>query len=334
MNPINYTRNYEEPGILDFTPSFKTRLDNQEIVLDSVTGSGTIRFIDIEPGLQLRIWDCNFIHGLEIQRQPSLHSHEPGFTLVYYLTPSSFVLEDCQDSAASINEVWNTILMSSDARLKVQLLPGKDLRCVSINFSAEWVEKNVFCDVQLNPNLTRSFAASAEPFVLFESLSLLERKISENLFDNQENKGLGKFCWRSRAMNLVTAFFLKIAERPSLQPDAINHKEQIAVVEKQLLENIYKGLPDIKTMAQKASVSESLLKRYFRKIYGKNIYSYFQEKRMVCAKQLLTEKNKTVTETAFIMGYGSVSSFNNTFKRFFGLRPDTVRKMSRVTNDI
>ena len=106
------------------------------------------------------------------------------------------------------------------------------------------------------------------------------------------------------------------------------HEEQMAVVEKQLVENIHTGLPDIKSLAKKIAVSESTLKRYFRRIYGKNIYSYFLEKRMVHARRLLIEKKKTVTETAVIMGYENISHFSNTFKRFYGLLPGTLRKMT------
>ncbi|HEV7781356.1 MAG TPA: AraC family transcriptional regulator, partial [Chitinophagaceae bacterium] len=222
-----------------------------------------------------------------------------------------------------------------DAKFKVQLLPGKTLRCVSINFSAGWLQKNVLCDIHLHHSLLQSFTFDADPFVLFESLSVVERRVNESLFDAMDQKEFGKFFWRSRVLNLLTAFFSRIADRRSVQYNGtVSHTEQIAAVQKQLVANIYKGLPDIGTMARQAAVSESLLKRYFRKIYGKNIYSYYQEKRMICAKRLLTDKNKTVTETASIMGYGSVSSFNNTFKRFFGLKPDKFQRTNMVAVDI
>jgi AraC-like DNA-binding protein len=206
---------------------------------------------------------------------------------------------------------------------------------VSLHFSASWLQKNVLCDIAIKSELLSSLTINVDPFVLFESLSQLERKISDGFFDISDQVVFGKFFWRSKALNMLTAFFEKVTNRPTLQHEiGHSHEHQIAAVEKQLVENIYRGLPNIKTMARKASVTESLLKRYFRKIYGKNIYSYYQEKRMVVAKQLLTEKRKSVTETASIMGYGSVSSFNNTFKRFFGLRPEKVRETMRITTEI
>jgi AraC-like DNA-binding protein len=336
MNAINYLENYEKESYLDLIQSSENGTDQQANLLDLNMGMGNIRVIQIEPGLQLRIWDCIFTNGIGILRQA--HNETPqrrSFTLMYFMTPDSFVLEECQHSPAVINEVWNTVLMSSDAKFRVQLLPAKPLRCVSINFSAGWLQKNVLPDIKLHPVLMQSLTYDADPFVQFESLSMVERRVNDGLFEHINQKEFGKFFWRSRVLNLLTAFFLRISDRRSMQDDGtVSHEEKIASVQKQLVDNIYKGLPDIGTMAKQAAVSESMLKRYFRKVYGENIYSYYQEKRMICAKRLLMEKNKTVTETASIMGYGSVSSFNNTFKRFFGLKPDKFQRINMVAVDI
>lgn len=337
MFETNYASNYGKQSFSDLVQSFSDwQKLNGELSSPPVADSKNIEVIDIEPGLQLRIWDCTFTNGLGVLRQ-SKHKNTPQrtYTLLYFLTPDSSVLEDCERSEAVINEVWNTVLMSSDATFKVQLLPGKTLRCVSVNFSAGWLQKNVWSDISLHHKLLQSFTYDADPFILFESISKVERRISESLFADMDQKEFGKFFWRSRVLNLVTSFFSRLSEKQSaINNGTASHTEQIAEVQKQLLDNIYIGLPDIATMARQASVSQSILKRYFRKIYGKNIYSYYQEKRMICAKQLLVEENKTVTETARIMGYGSVSSFNNTFKRFFGLKPDKFQQTSKVAVDI
>jgi AraC family transcriptional regulator len=54
---------------------------------------------------------------------------------------------------------------------------------------------------------------------------------------------------------------------------------------------------------------------------------------MNCAKVLLTEKKKSVTETAYIMGYENVSHFSSTFKKFFGLLPGVLLKEGVVTEE-
>ena len=254
--------------------------------------------------------------------------------MVYYLSQGSFIMEDWNNSPAVINPVWNTVLMSSDAKFRVRILPGRSLRCISLNFSSEWLQKNVLCDITVQNHLLHRFALTADPFAIFESISAVEKKVAAGLFENSEQQLFGKFFWRSKALNLLTAFFSKIINRlSSYQGADRDHEEQMAEVEKQLVANIYNGLPDIKTLAKNIAVSESTLKRYFRRIYGKNIYSYFLEKRMACAKWLLTEKKKSVTETAFIMGYENISHFSSTFKRFFGSLPGLFREKGLTTSD-
>lgn len=332
MNRSNCIDNYGKQSNSDLIPGIENGEDQQVNLLETEMGIGNIRFIRIEPGLQLRLWDCLFTNGHGILRHANYEiTSGRNFTLIYFMTPESVALEECQQSSAVINEVWNIAWMSSDAIFRAQLLPAKPFRCISISFSAEWWQKNVLADIALNkPGLV-----SPEPFVFFESQSAVERRVNESLLEHADKKEFGKFFWRSGVLNLVTAFFMRMAESSSWESHAnYPQSEKIAAIQQKLLESIYNGLPDIRTMARQVSVSESKLKRHFRKVYGENIYSYYQEKRMLCAKRLLTEKNKTVTETASIMGYGSVSSFNNTFKRFFGLKPDQFQQINMVAVEI
>jgi AraC-like DNA-binding protein len=296
--------------------------------IDPSSGAGYIRYIDIEPGLQLRLWNCSFNEGLTIFRSAS--SEDPrSFTLVSYLTSSSVQMKDCHNAPAVVNNAWDSALMSSEANFQTTLLPGKTVKCISINFSTAWLQKNVLCAGYLHTNLIRRLSVTTDPFLIFESLSVLEREQANSLFNEDNPAIFGKFFWRSKVLNVLTLFFSKIINRLSVCHGTDNdHEAQMAEVEKHLLDNLYNGLPDLKTLARKLAISESTLKRYFRRIYGKNIYHYYLEKRMSCAKRLIVEKNKTVSEAANIMGYENISHFSTTFKKHFGSLPGTMRKKS------
>lgn len=335
MNQVNYQENYVQQSFLELIKTLGSNQQQNEITLGEETGAGSIRYIDIEAGLQLRMWDCMFFNGLEIVRQPKNDGKEKTFTVVYYLTPESFVLEDCQNSPAVINNIWNTVIMSSDSLFKARILPGKSMKCVSLNFSIEWLKKNLLYNTPCQNNLIQRFISSNnDPFVVFESLSIVERTEVEGFLSFNDSRNLSRFYLRSKSLNLLTELFSKVLNRLTIQNTAgLNYGDQMAEIEKNLVENIYNGLPDIKTLAKKIAVSESTLKRYFRRIYGKNIYSYFLEKRMDCAKNLLIEKRKSVTETAYIMGYENVSHFSNTFKRFFGVLPGVFLKTNTTVHN-
>lgn len=64
------------------------------------------------------------------------------------------------------------------------------------------------------------------------------------------------------------------------------------------------------------------LERVFKRAYGESIISYRNKRRMEFAKMLL--QNKTVTEVAEEVGYGSIYSFSRAFRTHFGINPSDV----------
>ncbi|HEV7782307.1 MAG TPA: hypothetical protein VGO58_13630, partial [Chitinophagaceae bacterium] len=83
MNETNYIDNYGKPSFSDLIQSYKNWQDGRENLLDvNNAGNGNIRVINIEPGLQLRIWDCTFTNGLAVLQQAQ-HEQMPrrNFTL-------------------------------------------------------------------------------------------------------------------------------------------------------------------------------------------------------------------------------------------------------------
>lgn len=79
-------------------------------------------------------------------------------------------------------------------------------------------------------------------------------------------------------------------------------------------------------IAEQTGLSEAGLKRYFKLIYGSNIYEYYLKQKMELAKRILIERNMNVNEVASHLGYANVSSFIDVFKKYFGYQPGLVRK--------
>ena len=58
---------------------------------------------------------------------------------------------------------------------------------------------------------------------------------------------------------------------------------------------------------------------------GKNIYEYFQQKRLETAKKMLLDKNNTVSIVANKLGYSNVQYFSRLFKKVTGIAPHEYR---------
>ncbi|AFJ01574.1 DNA-binding domain-containing protein, AraC-type [Methylophaga frappieri] len=100
-------------------------------------------------------------------------------------------------------------------------------------------------------------------------------------------------------------------------------EQQLNVAKSYLLTDL-SAPPTIASLAKTVGLNQCKLKKGFKIRYGKSIYAYFQEERMLRAMNLL--KNNNVTETAMILGYSNVSHFSSAFRKQFGVVPSVARR--------
>ena len=74
-----------------------------------------------------------------------------------------------------------------------------------------------------------------------------------------------------------------------------------------------------------AGINEFKLKRGFKEVFGQTVFGYLNDERMDLAKSDLLEKQKSITEIAFELGFSSVQHFSNAFKKKFGVSPRGVK---------
>lgn len=79
-------------------------------------------------------------------------------------------------------------------------------------------------------------------------------------------------------------------------------------------------------IAEKMCMSQSTLYRKIMAITGVSTNEYVRHKRLNRAAQLLQDGEKTLTEIAFGVGFGSTSSFSKAFKKEFGVSPSEYVK--------
>jgi len=109
------------------------------------------------------------------------------------------------------------------------------------------------------------------------------------------------------------------------EPRSQVHSKMLSV-EKMLDVYLEKDLPSIRSIAKDLALSESTLKRNFKRVFGTSIYHFYLQKKMHQARQLLTEQNTSVKEIAFRLGYEKPSNFIRVFKKHYSSSPGSLRK--------
>lgn len=91
-------------------------------------------------------------------------------------------------------------------------------------------------------------------------------------------------------------------------------------------ENLYNSELNNASIAASAGISESYMRRLFKKKYGKAPKQYILEMRIKKAGRLLCETAEPVTDISYECGFSSVYHFCREFKSVTGITPTQYRK--------
>lgn len=82
---------------------------------------------------------------------------------------------------------------------------------------------------------------------------------------------------------------------------------------------------DVPALARIAIMSPAHFSREFRRTFGETPHRYLQRRRIERAMMLLRENGRNVTDTAFEVGFESLSTFSRTFHGIVGQTPSAYR---------
>ncbi|GAA0195244.1 hypothetical protein GCM10009122_59330 [Fulvivirga kasyanovii] len=89
---------------------------------------------------------------------------------------------------------------------------------------------------------------------------------------------------------------------------------------KLFIDNHYDEKIDLDNISDEAYFSKYHFIRLFKSIYGKTPHQYLRSCRIDKAQQLL-QAGKPVTDTCFLVGFDSLTSFSGLFKKLVGISP-------------
>ena len=212
------------------------------------------------------------------------------------------------------------------------------------------------------PHVFRSAGEFYEnPKLVSHSLSIFfkEDSFGRDFFNLPETKHIGQmFSEFNRGIKLssdkkITKYFLNVFEFEGFERikkflDLMNEicscsaieflsleKEIIKTTEQSdkrlnevfnfVLDN-YKSEIKLKTISGIANLSEPAFCRYFKKRTRKTFFDFLNELRISEACKLLLNKDISISEAAFEVGFNNISNFNRKFKSILGVTPTEYSK--------
>ncbi|WP_447764177.1 helix-turn-helix transcriptional regulator [Sphingopyxis panaciterrae] len=93
-----------------------------------------------------------------------------------------------------------------------------------------------------------------------------------------------------------------------------------------LLEENFVAPPSLEDLAHEVGLSRSGLCAGFRQILGQSVFDYTQDLRMQQALAMLNERDASISQIAYAVGYNRPSSFSVAVQRHFGTTPTELRR--------
>lgn len=122
--------------------------------------------------------------------------------------------------------------------------------------------------------------------------------------------------------------------RPELAPGRapVDGAQRIAgMIVQRIDEGMLDGGAGLERIAEQFGWSSRQIRRILQQELGVSPIELLQTRRLLLAKQLLTETVLPVTEVAFASGFASLRRFNDAFGRRYGMPPTRLRKAARGT---
>jgi AraC-like DNA-binding protein len=299
-NALSYRLSFEELS------NYFQKTHGEDLSLAPSLGSGYVRVYKIEEGLQARIWDCYFNKPIEVYR-PSLTGN-PYFTLAFFTDLQALSQRQTNGGNSIIDEKdWDTLFVSSKSTFQLKLPENLRCFCLSVDFSKIWLERNVISENDLQTIC--SCINEENQILVYESMSFCQKKNLLDVLSLSWKKALGTFYIKSAVLDMVSKFFIVLKEKQSPARDKPMPYDLNCEIEKLIDSNLTGDMPTLKQLANKYSLSESTIKRAFKKKHGTTISVFFLKKKMEYAAQLMKTNNLDVFDVAHAVGYQRKTSF-------------------------
>ncbi|NIJ35981.1 AraC-like DNA-binding protein [Sphingopyxis panaciterrae] len=134
---------------------------------------------------------------------------------------------------------------------------------------------------------------------------------------------------KSKAIEILCHAFQALAQDERLRQPPTSALTTRSVIEAQrLLTENFVTPPSLEDLAQQVGMSRSNLCLSFRQIAGQTVYDFITDRRMEHALALLQQRETSITQIAYAVGYSHPSSFSMAVQRRFGASPSELRRRS------
>ena len=244
----------------------------------------------------------------------------PTRSMIFFKFQNIFPKTEVLPGVEHLTKVPSVLIATSRINTDDIIAIHTNTATINIEIDADYL-KGLFDSSDKSPVL-KSLLQNTQPYLFEQLIYPSLQKIVTEILAEQVAETFELFFLRVKAEELVCRLLMELEKRDEKHLYALNIRdiETIYKVRAQILEHM-DSPPVISMLAIDAGMSPTKLKRLFRQIFGNSIFSYYQEFRMKEAALLLKEKNLSVSEVGYRLGFTNLSHFSRIFKEHIGMKP-------------
>nr|WP_299073143.1 AraC family transcriptional regulator [uncultured Allomuricauda sp.] len=201
----------------------------------------------------------------------------------------------------------------------------KPLQCIVIATSPKNLQKLPNDEGELFTELLEQLVNPSDHYVEGPRFFMTPemQHIVDGIFNNSYEGKAKMMFFRSQITALLSHFFWQLS---TLKDQGIKSVEREKLYKaKEILSQNLDTPPSLTELSRKIGLNTFKLKKDFKELFGVPVFKYLQNERMTMAHNLIRNKDATVQEAAWHVGYDSLSSFSNAFAKKFGFRPSEIK---------
>ena len=321
-NQTNYAKQ-----LADMAQTMQVKVKNDILVIPEEIANGYFKSIAMANGLQCMLSDYTLNQDMYIQRKGSgkefyiLRFDEVSIsdTLMVKID-NDYIWEDKQNRAS-------VFLTSSLYDFACQASKGTSIKSINVLITREWLAQ--YLDIKSMDKVLKKYLQLKTFSYNFAPFDIEYRALFTEVMDAGDAV-MQRSIVENRIMMMVEKFLThlyqtvnQLAEHDKIKisPDEI---KRLMEVESYLVRDFSTPPPPITFLSRVAAMSTTTLKNKFKKLYGNNLYEYFQKSRMHRAKVLLMSQKYSIKEIGNQLGYSNLSNFATAFKKEFNSLPSQL----------
>ena len=302
--------------LADIAIQIGATVENNNLILSGSAENGSIRLLPLEEGLVMILMEIK-----SNSRIPKLMQFVPSDYLFMKLYLPEYHLDTTVRSGFEYYQITSpgALLYNAHLELKSLFKIRQRFRIVAFAMRADWLKQlfhagSIFSEKRLFD----------VPLFRFERVTPAILQSALNLFTFKAEPGSDLLRMKAIAYDilseLITAFDLQKGSNTSALKYQ-NDIEAIFRVREQLLDTEDMIYPTIDALAKQAAMSPSKLKTLFNSVFGMPVFEFYQQHRLVYARNLIEGRQLTIREIGSKIGYSNLSKFSQAYKKQFGYLP-------------